>query len=188
LPDAAESLVQMLRNKFDHIRVIIPNIAKSAGTMMAMAGDEILMDANAEFGPVDPQLVFRKGDGSVIQAPAQAIVDQFDEAQALIGKDPSKLPAWLPILAQYGPSLYKEASNAIDLSVRLVEEWLTEYMFKGDVDGPQKAKAIATYLGDHNQFKSHGRRISAKTLQAKGVKIAPLENEPDLHSRVLGLY
>lgn len=187
-PDAAESLVQMLRGKFNHIRFIIPNVAKSAATMMSMSGDEILMDSNAEFGPVDPQLGFRKGDGSIIQAPAQAIVDQFDEAQALIGKDPSKLPAWLPVLSQYGPSLYKEAQNAIDLSVRLVEEWLTQYMFKGEADGPSKAKEIARYLGDHNQFKSHGRRIDGKTLRAKGVKITSLESDKTLHDLVLGLY
>ena len=56
--------------------------------MMAMSGDEIWMDANAELGPVDPQLVFRKGDGSMVQAPAQAIVDQFDDAQKAIGADP----------------------------------------------------------------------------------------------------
>lgn len=93
LPDAAESLVAMLRNKFKHVRFIVPNIAKSAATMMAMSGNEVLMDANAELGPVDPQLVFRKGDNTVVQAPAQAIVDQFEEAQQLIGADPTKLPA-----------------------------------------------------------------------------------------------
>jgi hypothetical protein len=63
--------------------------------MMTMSANVVLMDGDAELGPIDPQLVFRKGDGSVIQAPAQAVVDQFEEAQALIGKDASKLPAWL---------------------------------------------------------------------------------------------
>ena len=43
--------------------------------MMTMSGNEVWMDGNAELGPIDPQLVFRKGDGSIIQAPAQAIVE-----------------------------------------------------------------------------------------------------------------
>ena len=178
----------MLRNKFDDVRFIVPNVAKSAATMLTMSGNEVLMDGNAELGPVDPQLVFRKGDGSIVQAPAQAIVDQFDEAQALIGKDPSKLPAWLPILQQYGPSLYKEARNAIELSVKLVEEWLAMYMFAGQPDGPQKAKDIAGFLGDHNQFKSHGRRIGRKVLQDRGANIKNLESDKGLHDRVLDLY
>ena len=93
----------MLRQRFKHVRFIVPNIAKRAATMMAMSGDEIWMDANAELGPVDPQLVFRKGDGSMVQAPAQAIVDQFDDGQKAIGADPKRLPAWMPILPQYEP-------------------------------------------------------------------------------------
>jgi hypothetical protein len=188
LPDAAESIIDMLRNKFENVRFIIPNVAKSAATMMAMAGDEIWMDANAELGPIDPQFVIGKGAGQYVQSPAQAIVDQFDEAQVLIGKDPSKLPAWLPVLQQYGPSLYKEALNAIDLSKRLVEGWLNVYMFKGHSDGPEKAKAIAEFLGDHNQFKSHGRRIGRKVLQDKGANIKNLEDDPILHARVVDVY
>jgi ATP-dependent protease ClpP protease subunit len=188
LPDAAESIVAMLRGKFDHVRFFVPNIAKSAATMMTMSADEVWMNGHSELGPVDPQLVFRKGDGSIVQAPAQAIVDQFDEAQALIGKDPTKLPAWLPILQQYGPSLYKEARNAIELSTKLVEEWLTQYMFAGQGDGPQKAKSIAAYLGDHNQFKSHGRRIGRKALQDKGANVKNLEDDKELQNRVTDLY
>lgn len=188
LAEATESIVTMIRNKFEHVRFIVPNVAKSAATMMTMSADEIVMDGNAELGPIDPQLGFRKGDGSIIQAPAQAIVDQFDEAQALIGKDASKLPAWLPILQQYGPSLYKEARNAMELSVKLVEEWLTKYMFAGQADGPQKAKELASYLGDHNQFKSHGRRIGRKVLQDRGAVIKNLEDDKELHDRVLDLY
>jgi hypothetical protein len=133
-------------------------------------------------------LVFRKGDNSVIQAPAQAIVDQFDEAQQLIGADPKKLPAWLPILQQYGPSLYKEARNALDLAPKLVEDWLTNYMFAGQADGPTKAAAIAKYLGDHNEFKSHGRRVGRKALQDRGAVIVDLETDPELHNRVLAVY
>lgn len=188
LPDAAESIVAMLRSQFQHIRFIIPNIAKSAATLMAMAGDEILMDRNAELGPVDPQLVFGKGDGSAVQAPAQAIVDQFEEAQALIGREPKRLPAWLPILQQYGPSLYKQAQNAIGLSTQLVEEWLTNYMLKDDPERATKAQAIAAYLGDHNKFKSHGRRIGREALQNLGAKITNLEHDKPLLHHVQGVY
>ncbi len=187
-PEAAESLVAMLRAQFDNIRFIIPNVAKSAATMMAMSGNEILMDANAELGPVDPQLVFRKGDGSVVQAPAQAIVDQFEEAQTLIGADAAKLPAWLPILQQYGPSLYKEAKNAIALSQMLVKEWLTRYMFDGDSAGSAKATDIAAFLSDHNEFKSDGRRIGREVLQSKGARITNTEDDAELHNRVLAVY
>ena len=76
--EAAEAIVKLLRAKSRHIRFIIPNIAQSAATMLAMAGNEILMDTDAELGPIDPQFIIPKADGTITVAPAQAIIDQFD--------------------------------------------------------------------------------------------------------------
>jgi ClpP class serine protease len=53
-PEATESLVGLLRRRFKSIRFIIPNVAKSAATMMAMSGDEIILGIDAELGPTDP--------------------------------------------------------------------------------------------------------------------------------------
>src|SRR2546426_7634899 len=55
LPDAADSIVQILRAKFDNIRFIIPSVAKSAATMIALSGHDLMMEHNAELGPIDPQ-------------------------------------------------------------------------------------------------------------------------------------
>ncbi|XWK86597.1 MAG: hypothetical protein U7127_20645 [Phormidium sp.] len=38
------------------VTVFVPHYAMSGGTMLALAADEIVMDANAVLGPVDPQL------------------------------------------------------------------------------------------------------------------------------------
>ena len=55
-PTATESIVNLLRSRFTSIRVIIPHTAKSAATMLALSGDEILLGDAAELGPIDPQL------------------------------------------------------------------------------------------------------------------------------------
>src|SRR5437588_5120374 len=41
--EAAESIVEYLRTRFDHIRVIVPVAAMSAATMIALSADELLM-------------------------------------------------------------------------------------------------------------------------------------------------
>src|SRR5438874_430873 len=41
--EAAEAIVDYLRARFDHIRVIVPHAAMSAATIIACAADEILM-------------------------------------------------------------------------------------------------------------------------------------------------
>jgi len=43
LPDAADSIVQIIRSKFKHTRFIVPSVAKSAATMIALSGDELLI-------------------------------------------------------------------------------------------------------------------------------------------------
>ena len=42
-PEAAEAIVSYLRSRFSHIRVIVPQLAMSAATMIACAADEIVL-------------------------------------------------------------------------------------------------------------------------------------------------
>lgn len=190
IPEAAESLVVLLRNKFSPIRFIIPNIAKSAATMLALSGNEILMDGNAELGPIDPQFVIPKGDGSRVVSPAQAIKDQFEMASDLLSKNPSDLPVWIPILQQYGPSLLKEADNAMALSRELVTRWLVAYMFGVDPEAQAKAEKTASYFSDHNLFKTHSRRIGLREIQENRIplKVVKVQEDQKLHRCILRLY
>jgi ATP-dependent protease ClpP protease subunit len=195
LPDAADSIVQILRSKFEDIRFIIPSVAKSAATMIALSGHSLVMEHNAELGPIDPQFRLVKADNSSVIAPAQAIIDQFEKAQDIIGKDPKKLAAWIPILQQYGPSLYQQCLNAIELSKRYVFEWLKTGMFKPKDATPEAAaaseaaaKKVVEYLGDHNQFKSHGARIGVQELRKHDVPVKILNEDKPLHEAVMTVY
>lgn len=185
--EAADSIVSVLRRKFDHVRVIVPSVAKSAATMIALSANELLMDADAELGPIDPQFRIQKGDGSSAFAPAQAIIDQFEKAQELIGKDQKRLAAWLPILQQYGPALYQQCINAIALSKDYVREWLKTGMFNDLVDRADRANRVVDYLGNHNEFKTHGARIGVTELRRVGVKVNVINEDKELHDRVLGV-
>ena len=192
LAEAADSLVDIIRGRFQHVRFIVPNMAKSAATMLALSGDQILMDVASELGPIDPQFNFRKGDGSLVTAPAQAIIDQFEAAQKQIAKDPTRLAPWLPILQQYGPSLYQQAQNAIELSKNLVKEWLVEYMLKKAPKKAFRAREVANYLSNHNNFKSHAKRIGMNDIRKikalKALQVIDMREDPELQNRVWGLY
>ncbi|MGI0015926.1 MAG: SDH family Clp fold serine proteinase, partial [Nitrososphaera sp.] len=192
LAEAADSLVEIIRGRFQHVRFIVPNMAKSAATMLALSGDQILMDVASELGPIDPQFNFRKGDGSFVTAPAQAIIDQFEAAQKKIAKDPTILAPWLPILQQYGPSLYQQARNAIELSKNLVNKWLMKYMLKSTPKKEIRARGIANYLSNHNNFKSHAKRIGMNDMKEikalKAIQVTDMREDPELQNRVWGLY
>ena len=53
---ASEQIAYALRRHPAKVTVIVPHYAMSGGTLLALAADEILMDAAAVLGPVDPQL------------------------------------------------------------------------------------------------------------------------------------
>ena len=162
-PTATESIVHLLRSRFSPIRFIIPHTAKSAATMLALSGDEILLGEAAELGPIDPQMQFVT-EQRPISVPARAAIDQFARAAAEIDADPGKIRVWLPIIRQYGPAFLQECQNAIALSETLVTDWLSSYMFKKEPAAEARAAKIARWLADHNNFKAHSRPVWLEQL------------------------
>lgn len=185
--EATESIVKLLRARFSSVRFIVPSIAKSAATMMAMSGNQILMDDRSKLGPIDPQLLIPRDDQIVI-APAQAIKDQFEMAQKEISSDNAKLPSWIPILRGYGPSLLAQCDNHLTLAEELVSSWLKKYMFRSDNQAESKANAVAKHLNSHNNFYSHSRRIGITELQNLGLNILDMRTNQCLHNAVRDLY
>lgn len=168
-PEAAESIVKLLRQRFNPVRFIIPVVAKSAATMLALSGNEILMPPSAELGPIDPQFRLADGVGGVVLTPAQVLIDQFRQAQKEISQNQALAVAWAPILQRYGVGLYQMALNAIDLSKTLVKQWLTSYMLNGNPNATQIADDLVGFLADHNAFKSHSRRVDLAELQSRSI-------------------
>lgn len=169
--EATESIVKMLRPRFKFIRFIVTGSAKSAATMFALSGNNILMDSSAELGPIDPQVRVRGR-----YSPAGSILEMFDRATKELSKNPSQLPVWIPILQEFAPALLVECDNYISLSKKLVKEWLIEFMFNSEKNAKNKAKKIADYLTNEKNTLSHARRIDFKQLQNLGVKVELIEN------------
>jgi len=183
---AAESLVTYLRSKFEHIRVIVPQFAMSAATMIACAADSVVLGKHSFLGPIDPQVTVNTKLGQRM-IPAQAILDQFRLAKREC-QDPRTIGAWLPMLDQYGPDLLVQCDNASKLSRELVTEWLETYMFRAERNKKAKAKRIARWLADHRHWKSHTRHIRRDALADKGLNIEPLEADQTAQDLFLSVF
>ena len=53
---ASDQIAHALKRHPGKVTVFVPHYAMSGGTLIALAADEIVMDADAVLGPVDPQL------------------------------------------------------------------------------------------------------------------------------------
>lgn len=184
--EATEAFVSYLRMKFNNIRVIIPNAAMSAATMLACAANSIVMGKHSFIGPIDPQMVLQTQIGNQ-QVAAQAILDQFQLAKKEC-QDPQNLNVWYPILGQYGPALIMQCENAIALSKSLVSDWLQKYMFAKNSNSQEISKDIATYLSNHTEFKTHAKHINRDVAKSKGLIIEDLELDQQFQDLVLSVF
>lgn len=177
---ATESIVDYLKSMFsDDIRAIVPQIAMSAGTMIACASKEIIMGLQSSLGPIDPQL---KG------IPAHGIVEEFQRAYLEIKADQTKMAVWQPILNKYTPTLIGESEKAIEWSEKMVEEWLSENMLRRSRKKKEKIKKIIEELGDHSVNKSHSRHLSKAKCKEIGLKIIDLEQDSEMQDLVLSVH
>lgn len=171
---ATESLVDYLYSIFgENIRVIVPQISMSAGTMIALSAKEILMGKHSNLGPIDPQM------GGLA---CQAVLNEFEQAKNEIKKDPHSASLWQVIISKYHPTFLGACKQAIEWSEKMVSVWLENNMCKND---KQKVKEIMKTFADHKKQKSHARHISKRECEEVGLNIISLEDNQDLQDAVL---
>jgi len=168
---ATESIVNYLHKMFGHnIRAIVPQIAMSAGTMMACSCKEILMGKHSNLGPIDPHL---RG------LPAHGVIAEFKRAYEEIKSDPSgaKAVIWSQIISKYNPTFLSVCENAISWSESFVHQQLKEVMFKDEENADQLSKSITTKLSNFSENKSHSRHFHTEECKNFGLKIVEIEEE-----------
>lgn len=177
---ATESLADYLHKMFGHdIRAIVPQIAMSAGTMIACACRVILMTKHANLGPIDPHLS---------GMPAYGVIEEFRRAALEIKKDPAKIPIWQPIIAQYGPTFLSQCENAIKWSNAFVQRQLETVMFGGDRDAKKRARKAVRKLTDFRGNKTHERHIHFEECDKIGLKVEAIEQDQQLQDLVLTVH
>lgn len=180
-PTAAESIVKYLRMKFNNdIRIIVPHMAMSAGTMIACCGKEIIMGKHSSLGPVDPQF-----NG----IPAYDILQMYTDAKNDVSKNKDAVNYWKLLLDRYPPPFVYSAISSINLASTLVTEWLGTCMFDSKKEEDRiKIAGIASALNEHSDSKAHSRHFDIAYCKSLGLKILDLESNQALQDGILSLH
>ena len=177
---ATQSLVDYLRKMFNvDMRAVVPQIAMSAGTMLACSCRSIVLAKHSNLGPIDPHL-----NG----IPTYGIIDEFKRAVKEIKKDPTNAIAWRPIIEQYRPAFLGQCQHAIQWSNAFVREQLETVMFAGEADGKKKASAIVRRLSDYSGNRTHSQHLHSDACIKMGLKIEMLEDDQKLQDLVLTVH
>jgi membrane-bound ClpP family serine protease len=177
---ATQSIVNYLQKMFGgDIRAFIPQIAMSAGTIMACCCKEIWMGKQSSLGPIDPQL---RG------IPAHGVVREFKRALKEVKREPSRIVIWQQIIGQYKPTFLGQCENAIDWSNNFVQQQLGNCMFAALPERKKKAKAVAKALSDYPKNKTHDRHFDVDECEKMGLSIKHLESDGELQDAVLTVH
>ena len=155
--DAAEKLMGMLRSLVGtaKLRIIVPDFAKSAGTLMVLGADSVVMSDMSELGPIDPQAPLFG-----IWQSVQNYLDAYKEHEKTLKADPNNIAAQI-MLKKLDPATLKLCEVAMDRARQAAEKLLKRGMFR---NGGNWSKTASELL-DTRRWLSHAQMISWEDAQ-----------------------
>lgn len=183
--DAAEKLITLIRKRAGTapVRVIVPDYAKSAATLIALGADTIVMSDSSELGAIDPQVELADANGHVSTLSAQSYLDAFHTHADNLKKDPDDPVAHL-MLSKMEPATVRKLERITKRSRAIAEDLLKQAMVKDE----EHADEIAKQLSDTRRWHSHGQMISHENATGLGLNVAYLAPHDQLWTKYWRLY
>ena len=168
-----EQIIKYLYAIFsDNVRVIVPQMAMSAGSMISLSCKEIIMGKQSCLGPFDPQF------GGVA---CQSVLKEFDQAVDDIKTRPQSKELWQRII-QYGPTFLFSCKQSIEMTKEMMTKFLSKH-YNDDC-----VKKIMDKFCDNDNSKEHSRHISKDEAMEVGLNIINLEENQKLQDAVLDFH
>ncbi len=187
-------VVSLVREFCDEFAVLVPHRAASAGTLIAMGADEIVMTPLGVLGPIDPSrthplLPRREGAEEAEPISVQDMRHAMQFIREAAGSD-KEIPYTPEALAQIFAALFDKihplAIGAIEQSYALSKligtQCLSTHM-DPDADGA-KIKEIVDRLCD--DFKSHAYQISR--AEARKIGLKAVDAPEDVEKAMMELF
>lgn len=180
--EATKRIINYIHSIYGHIRVFIPHMAMSGGTLIACAADEIYMGPYSSLGPTDPQVFIEDR-----YIPIRAILNEFSAAFEEVTKEPQKALLWVERLKKIPFGIIKNAENIQNNSLNYLKELLKQRNCKDKTD--RIISDAAEYLSSHEKHSSHGSGISLNIVRNNlQLTVHDLSKDKELEDAVLSIY
>lgn len=162
--DACEKLIRLVHaNVGDaQLRVIIPDLAKSAGTIMALGANQILMSDSSELGMIDPQFPMRDNQGNEFWHSVIAYLEAHEEHAQALTRDPRN-PVALLRLDNFDAKVLQKFQGIRDRVRTLAEDLLKRQGLP--------ASSISHELMSPSRWKTHGQPIGHADARQLGLNV-----------------
>jgi membrane-bound ClpP family serine protease len=169
--ETAIRLVRAAQARCRQFTVLVPNQAKSAGTLLAMGAHSIFMGPTSDLGPVDAQFVIP--DRGLVSA--KDLIAAVEAAEAAIAQNPDSYPLHVSLLADVTAVMVQQARSAFARSSDLVREALRSNPDRTEEEVEALARALKEPLIDLPLH--HGAVFGA--VDAKNAGLPVIDADPD---------
>lgn len=183
--DTAEKIITLIRKRAESepVRVIVPDYAKSAATLIALGANQVVMSHTSELGPIDPQVELTGINGVKTIHSAQNYVDSYNKHAEKLREEPDDPVARL-MLDMLDPVVLEKLKRIMKRSTVIASALLQTAMIKD----AEKADEAAQQLADTNQWHSHGQMIGHEQCAKIGLEVSYQNPKSDVWEIIWRLY
>ena len=162
--ETALRLARQAQARCKKLTVIIPDQAKSAGTLFVLGAHDIYMGPTSDLGPIDPQFLIA---GTLVAA--KAIIAAVEDAEARIQKNPATYPLHASLLTDVTAVMVQQARDALARTDDMLKTALACVPERSEDDVTKLVEKLQNPL--IGSSKSHGAIISTEDAIALGLPV-----------------
>jgi hypothetical protein len=184
---SAERIVRVCRvYSDDRFDVIVARRAKSAGTIIAMGSNKIIMGETSALGRIDPQVIVKEKDGTQTMFPAHVIVSCFDELLGKAAESPTSSGVYLKQLDNYDTNQIESIRRQFRMIEDIAVKCLKLGMMSG-LDEEEIRKKVIPFTTP-TITKSHSRDIFFEEAQKAGLTVELLPHDGQVWKTICDYY
>jgi len=164
--ETAVRLVRAAQSRCKELTVIVPNQAKSAGTILLLGAHHVLMGPTSDLGPVDPQLP--QPNGRDLFA-AKDLIAAVEAAETAIASTPDSYPLYASLFAEFSAVMVQQARSAMARTGDLVREALVSNPDRSNDEVVRIAQALQEQLVDLPR--DHGAVFGVDDAEKAGLPV-----------------
>ena len=162
--EVAVRLVRAALARCRELTIIVPSIAKSAATLMALGAHHILMGPSSDLGPIDTQFITENGLIS-----AKSTIAAFDDAASRVKEVPDTFPFYASLLDDVTATMVQEARSALASDHDILTEALKSRLDRSDTEVSRLTDTLTGLLIDRPA--NHSALFSVADASSAGLPV-----------------
>lgn len=181
--EAAVRIVRAAQARSKDLTIIVPDSAKSAGTLLTLGANEIIMGPTSDLGPVDPQIQLKPNTPFVA---AKDVIAAVEDAAAKVQAAPGTYALYSSLLADVSAVALQQARSAVARTKDLIKDALTANPDRTEQQIESLASEVHARLVERPH--SHAAVVGAKAAREAGLPVREIDASDELWQNAWNLW